>query len=421
MSVSSAIKLGVVGCARILPAHLRGLKAIQGAGFSNFRITALCARQIRDAQMFRKRGEGPPPRPPVTTVMVNDPLHAPHMYVSDLHDDVLPELYTDWRAMLRSADIDAALILTPVHLHHQVAIDCLKSGRHVLVEKPFAITVRAGRRMVEEADDRGLILGVAESIRYAESTRIDRWLVDSGLIGDIQIWISGGMGAPDWSPDVIVAKTPWRHRKLMAGGGPAVDGAVHTFDLIRYLCGEVSEISALAAQLEAVRFIRDEEGKVVERVDNEVEDVFFANLRFESGAVGTLFGGVAGHGEPTGLRDGSVVYGTKGCLKCGDVIRDGGERLDGRDLFRADADAVLKEQWFPRGIKDVFGLELLDFLRSIDREEPMDASGEEGLRDLACSMGVLESSALSRPVGVAEVLEGRVDAYQAEINDHYGL
>ena len=180
-----------------------------------------------------------------------------------------------------------------------------------------------------------------------------------------------------------------------------MDFAVHLFDHIRYLCGEISEISALTAQLEPVRVTRDESGKVIVAVDNEVEDVYFALLRFESGAVGNVFGGLAGHGEPTEMRDGAVIYGTKGCLKANQVILDDGQRLAVKALFDHDAPAALKELWFPRGIKDSFGLEMLDFLRSIDTSEPTDTSGEEGLRDLCCSLAVLESSVLRRPVKVA--------------------
>jgi predicted dehydrogenase len=343
------------------------------------------------------------------------------MYVSDLHDDVVPELFTDWRPMLASGDVDAVLNLTPVYLHHQVTLDCLRAGKHVLVEKPFAITVRAGRTMVEEARARGLVLGVAENARYLESTRVKRWIIDTDLIGRIQMWLSGGMGAADWSPDVVVAKTPWRHRKLEAGGGPAVDGAVHTFDVIRYLCGEITEVNALAAQLEPVRVIRDEAGVVTETVDNEVEDVYFANLRFGSGAVGTLFGGLAGHGEPTSLDEGPVIYGTKGCLKGGRAILDDGRRIPAGELFGRTGPDEAKAVWFPGGVRDAFGLEWIDFLRAIDSGTEMETSGEEGLRDLACSLAILESSAARRSVTLEDVLSGRVDIYQREIDQHYGL
>jgi len=419
--VAQAVKVGVVGCARILPAHLRGLRVLKEHGFDNVRITALCARKIEDAQMFRTRGEGPPPRPSVITYALHDPLNAPHMYVSDLHDDAAPDLYTDWREMLRTADLDAVLILATLSLHHEIAVECLRAGKHVFVEKPIAISVKAGQRMVNEARERGLQLGVAEVLRYFESVRILKWLLESGQIGDIQLWLSGGIGARDWSPDVIVAKTPWRHRKLEGGGGPALDGGVHLFDEIRYLCGEIDQITAMAPRFEPIRVTRDDAGRVVESMRSEVEDAYFAHLKFRSGACGSVSGGVAGHGEPTGLEGGTAIYGTTGCIKGSRVVRDGGESVDGAMLYASGVTPEQKERWFPRGITDGFALEWLDFLRSIETGNPMETDGEEGVRALACSFAVLESATLNEPVLVADVLSGRIDAYQRDINEHFGL
>ena len=415
------IKIGVVGAARILPAHLRGLKVLKEHGFDNWRITAIAARNVEDARMFRKRGEGPTPRPSVITYAVTDPLNAPHMYVSDLQDDVLPDLYADWREMLAKADVDAVLILATLHLHHQIALDALRAGKHVLTEKPMAITVRAGRAMVEEAAKRGLQLGVAEVVRYAESARLEHWIVESGQIGDLQMWISGGMGAPDWSPDVIVGKTPWRHRKLLGGGGPVVDGAVHLFDRIRYVGGEIEEISGLAPRFERTRVIRDDAGRVIESVENEVEDAYFVLMKFQSGAIGNVLGGVAGHGEPSGISPSPILYGTRGVLKGTEVVLDGGTRAGAADLFKSQASPAQVERWFPSGITEPFALELLDFLRSVETGKPMETDGMEGLRALACSYAVLESYAANRPVKVEDVLTGKADAYQREIDEHYGL
>jgi 1,5-anhydro-D-fructose reductase (1,5-anhydro-D-mannitol-forming) len=415
------VKIGVVGAARILPAHLNGFRALKDNGFDNWRITAIAARQIEDARMFRKRGEGPPPRPSVITYAVDDPLNAPHMYVSDLHDDVLPDLYADWREMIEKADIDVVLILAPIYLHHQVALEALRAGKHVLTEKPMAISVRAGKLMVEEAAKRGLQLGVAEVLRYFESIRLQKWVVESGQIGALQMWLSGGMGAPDWSPDVIVGKTQWRHRKLLAGAGPVLDGAVHLFDQMRYVGGEIDEISAIARQFEPVRVIRDEHGRVVERLQNEVEDSFFVLMKFQNGAVGQMSGGVAGHGEPSGQTPSPIIYGTRGVLKGAEIVLDGGHRVDAEDLFGREASQSLFSRWYPKGIKEPFALELLDFLRSIESGRPMETDGGEGLRDLACSYAVLESSTLNRPVTLDDVLSGEVHSYQQEIDEHYGL
>jgi 1,5-anhydro-D-fructose reductase (1,5-anhydro-D-mannitol-forming) len=346
---------------------------------------------------------------------------GPHLYVSDVQDDVLPEIYTDWREMLASADVDAVLVLTPIFLHHQVALASLRAGKHVLTEKPLAVSIRAGQRMVDEAGARRLSLGVGESVRYREGTRMQRWLLDSGRIGRVQAWLSGRMGDPEWWPDLILGNTPWRHRKLEAGGGLAVDAGVHLFSLIRYLCGEIEEMSAIAACLEPRRVTRDDAGRVTQALECEVEDTYFAHLRFASGAIGTIFASAAGHGEPIGIEKGPAVYGTKGCLKGDQVILDGGERAAVRELFAEGAPPPLLETWFPRGVKNHFALEQMDFLRSVGDGRPMETDGEEGMRDLACAFAVLESAALNRPVRVADVRSGEVDTYQRPINEHHGL
>jgi predicted dehydrogenase len=428
--VSSRINVGVVGCARIFPRHLQGFKALREHGWDSFRITALCDVREEDARRFRKRGEGLGPRPSVVTHLTHDPLNAEHVYISDLHPDTIPDIYTDWREMLRSAKIDAVLILTPVFLHHQAALDALRAGKHVLTEKPLAITVRAAQRMVEEAERHRVSLGVAEVVRYLEGIRVTKFAIDAGLIGQVQMFLAGGMGSADWSPDRIQDKTPWHHRKFEAGAGPVINGGVHRYHEIRYLCGGVGEISALTPRFEPVRVTKDETGRVIDSVDNEVEDCYFAQFKLPNGGVGLLFGGPAGHGEPMGMGDGPVIYGSKGCLKLkrvfphvvgGTAVLDGGQRISLTEYFESNAPAELKERWFPRGLSDGFGLEQLDWLRSIETKQPMETDGREGLHDIACCYATLESAALNRPVSPAQVESGAAYSYARDIDEHYEL
>jgi 1,5-anhydro-D-fructose reductase (1,5-anhydro-D-mannitol-forming) len=413
------LRLGIVGGARILPAHLRGLKALRESGYDRVRITALCSRRIEDAAAFRLAGEGPPPRPPVSQ-NPRDPLAAPHSYVGDLHPDTLPDLYDDWRRMLADDKVDAVLVLAPVGLHHRVALDALAAGKHVLIEKPFAISVRAGRAIVEEARRRGLVVGVAENLRYAEGVRALGWVVQQGTIGEPQLWLSGQIGN-DWSPNRIVARTPWRHRKLEAGGGGAIDIGVHLFHYIRYVMGPIAAVSAYVRTLEEERVDRDEHGAVIERVRNEVEDVFFANLRFAGGSIGTTFWSWAGHGEPTGLAADPAIYGTFGCVKGNEVILDDGTRAKAPDLYAKRAPPDLQQRHFPAGVRDAFALEMRDFVEAIASGRSMEASGDEGLLDLATSYALLESATANRPVQVADVLNGTIARYQEEIDAFYNL
>src|SRR3712207_4355561 len=114
------IRIGIVGCGRILNAHLQGYKQLRERGVDNFRITALCARREDDARMFLQRGEGPAPRPPVLDPATGDPLAAPHTYLSDFQNDVEAAIHTDYRTMLADDVVDAVNDFTTLALHHQV-------------------------------------------------------------------------------------------------------------------------------------------------------------------------------------------------------------------------------------------------------------------------------------------------------------
>jgi len=409
------IKVGLVGCGRIMPAHLWGYKALISNNV-DVRIAALCARKIDDALRFRKPGEGPPPRKPVGSA--GDPLALPHIYVSDFQRDFDVEVYDDYRKMLKEADIDAVEILTSVASHHSITLASLEAGKPALVQKPFAITVKAARMMVEAADRAGLVLGVAENARYLPDIRISRWIIDEGYIGDVQAAIFGGFGGY-WSPNKIVAETSWRHKKLLAGGGATIDMAVHFFHMLRYLCGEVEEVSSLVDTLEKTRFTKDESGKITEQVECDVDDTFFSIMKFRGGAIGQGFFSWAGHGEPVSLP--RTVYGTKGCIKGNTMILDNGTRREIEPLFEEEASQKLKEKFFPYGIKSPMALETLEFLRAIKEGREMETSGREGLRDLAASFALIESSIAKRPVKVDDVESGKIKRYQEEIDKYYNI
>ena len=135
--------------------------------------------------MFRRRGQGPPPRPPVLDPSTGDPLAAPHTYLSDFQDDVEAAIYTDYRELIASGQVDAINDFTTLALHHEVGALALDAGLHLLTQKPLAISVRAGRRLVELARARGLTLGVFENVRQSPAVRAAAWAVRSGLIGDV--------------------------------------------------------------------------------------------------------------------------------------------------------------------------------------------------------------------------------------------
>jgi predicted dehydrogenase len=418
--MAGPIRIGIIGCGRILPAHLRGYRLLREAGVDDFRIAALVARRPEDAHMFRVRGEGPPPRPPVS-FNPSDPLAAPHLYVSDFQPELAATVYETPEAMLAAGAVDAVDITATLPVHHTAGLTCLAAGKHAMIQKPLAVSVRAAQLLVDAARQRGLTLGVCENVRYAEAPRLARWLIDHGHLGEPQMlaWVS--VSTKEWSPDIVVADTPWRHVKVIAGGGPAIDIGVHQAHWLRYVLGEVRTMTALARTFEPERRRVGPDGATIERVPADVEDAYFALPAFESGVIGNLSFTWAGHGEMTALPDGVTVYGSRGVLKGLTLVRDGGERVDVRALFEREATPAEKERLFPLGLRDTFALGYLDWLRALRAGRDPEASGAEGLRDLATAMAILESAAAGAPVAVADVLAGRVDAYQRPINTHYGL
>jgi predicted dehydrogenase len=414
------IRIGIVGCGRILNAHLQGYKRLRELGVDNFRITALCARREEDARMFRRRGEGPPPRPPVLDPATGDPLAAPHTYLSDFQDDVDVAIFTDYRALIAGGQVDAINDFTTLALHHQVGEAALGAGKHLLTQKPLAISVRAGRRLVDLARERGLTLGVFENVRQSPGVRAAAWAVRGGLIGEPQVVVTGGLGGL-WSPDRVVADTPWRHRKLQGGGGGSIDIGVHQMHWMRYVVGEIAAVSAAARTLESLRYRRDELGQVVEQVRAGVDDTYLATLFFERGALGQLWWSWAMRGEPLDIPGAPVIMGSQGCIKGDTIILEDGRRLLVRQQFEQALTVMEREQFFPLGLRDPYAIQQLDWLRAIERGADPETSGREGLRDLACAFAILESSALGCQVTIDAVLDGSVDGYQREIDQHYGL
>jgi len=413
------IRIGIIGCGRILAAHLEGYRILREAGVDNFEITALCSRKAEDAQSYVKRGEGPPQRKPVSDIP-GDPLAVGDQYLSDFQPDTEVEVFTDYRDLIASDRVDAINDFTIHSLHHQIAELAFAAGKHVLSQKPLAVTMEGARRMCEQAEAAGVTFGVFENLRFDQGVRHQHWAFsDDGLAGEIQIAVMGNIGTW-WAPDLIVAETPWRH-ELVQGGGMALDLGPHFFDMIRYIGGgEIVSVTAQTQVVEPTRYLlRD--GERVDPVSCDADDTFYAHFELESGAAGTMFGSWSGHGANTVIGDGPVFYGSKGRVTGDRIQLDGQEEQSLASLYEANASAEMKERHFPLGLTNDFALSQLDWIRAIEGGAQPECSGAEGLRDLACAYAVVESDLAGREVSVAEVESGKLREYQKPIDAKFGL
>jgi 1,5-anhydro-D-fructose reductase (1,5-anhydro-D-mannitol-forming) len=413
------IRIGIVGCGRILAAHLEGYRLLREAGVGGFEITALCARRAEDALSYVKRGEGPPQRAAVSSIP-GDPLAVADQYLSDFQDVSKVEIHTDFREMVASGRVDAVNDFSVHGLHHQVAAAAFARGKHLLSQKPLAVSIEGARRMCEGAERAGVTFGVFENLRFVPSVRHQAWAFSGGgPAGALQTAVFGNIGTW-WAPDLVVAETPWRHA-LAEGGGMALDLGPHFFDLVRHVSGsEVVSVSARTQIVEPTRWIL-RGGERVDPVSCDADDTFHAHFALASGAAGTMFGSWGGHGGSTVVGEGAVFHGSRGKVG-GDAIQlDGEVPRPLSALYDAEAPAELRNAHFPLGLTNDFALAQLDWLRAVERGGQPECSGAEGLRDLACAYAIVESSLAAREVSVAEVESGALRDYQRPIDERFGL
>ena len=163
--------------------------------------------------------------------------------------------------------VDAVSILVPHHLHHPITLDALKAGCHVLLEKPFALTLDEADDMIAAAEQRGKTLMVAYPHRYRRSTQAFKRIVDSGDYGrlfmldafmdeDNREYITGG----------------WFIKKATLGGGVFFSASAHMLDVMLWIAGEVKTVSMVGTHA---------------GLPMEGEDTAISIIKFENGVIGT--------------------------------------------------------------------------------------------------------------------------------------
>jgi predicted dehydrogenase len=273
--------------------------------------------------------------------------------------------------------------------------------------------------MVEMAAQRGVTLGVFENVRQMELVRAQHWAVAHGVIGTPQFAVMGLLGGL-WSPSRIVAETAWRHQKLRAGGGGSIDIGVHQMDWMRYVMGEIHSVSAVVDTFVPVRTHTNPDGTIVS-VQADVDDTYMATLRFANNAMGQLWWSWAGLADAVTINGAPAFVGDKAAIRGDELVYADGRREPLLARFHHEMTAHERQQFFPHGLTDPAAISQYDWLEAIRTRTDPETSGTEGLRDLAAAFAMLESHVAGRVVTVDDVLHSRIDAYQRDIDQHYGL
>ena len=153
----------------------------------------------------------------------------------------IPHYSDDFRECVKRADVDLVSIVTPPHLHMPIALAALKAGKHVLCEKPFALSVAQARRMVDSAKRARLAGFLDHEFRYIPVRLRAKALVDHGWLGTVErIMI---VEATPWMHGSSTLRHGWQSRAQTGGGVLGALGS-HYIDYCRWLAGDVCEVKA---------------------------------------------------------------------------------------------------------------------------------------------------------------------------------
>jgi UDP-N-acetylglucosamine 3-dehydrogenase len=166
-------------------------------------------------------------------------------------------------------NVTAVVVAVPNHLHVPLAFGAIRAGKHVLLEKPMAHTVEEAEDLDQRAQRAGLVLMVSHIQRYYSPLAALHELVGDGVLGEVQ-------GVMVNRREQLVRTKGWLQQREYVGGLLYQSGC-HEFDLLRWLCGEVTEISCLAGP------------QVIAPEPLDYPDLILSQLRFESGAVGQVW------------------------------------------------------------------------------------------------------------------------------------
>lgn len=286
--------------------------------------------------------------------------------------------YTDFEKFLAHRPMDLVAIGSPSGLHAEEGIAAARRGLHVLTEKPLDINTARADALIAAAAEAGVKLGVFFQDRFkADLMRVKEW-VGAGLLGRM---ILADARVKWFRPASYYRDSRWRGTLRLDGGGALINQAIHTVDLLLWLCGEVSAVQA-------------ERKTALHKI--EAEDTLVATLEFKNGALGSLqaatsvFPGYPRRVELTGTEGTVIIEHDR--LLAADL------REPPKDL-RATGDDRNASATSPT-VSDVRGHQavLEDFVHAITTDTAPRCSGAEGRRSVALVEAIYQACATGKRV-----------------------
>ncbi|MBC8590176.1 Gfo/Idh/MocA family protein [Wansuia hejianensis] len=259
------VKFGIIGCGRISARH----------------VDALISHKD-EAEL----------------VAVYDIIEAPAIDKKSQYESAIDgadvKVYTDYEAFLNDNNIDVVTIATISGYHAQQAIDCLNHNKHVLIEKPMALSLEDVDKIIALGKEKNKKVCVCHQNRFIPAVQKLKQAIDEGRFGKLVHGTARTLWARD---DNYYKQASWRGTKEL-DGGTLMNQCIHNIDLLQWMMG--GEVERLSSETDT--FIRD----------IETEDFGAMLMRFANGAVGIVEGSVCVY--PKNLEESLGIFGEKGTV-----------------------------------------------------------------------------------------------------------
>jgi predicted dehydrogenase len=202
--------------------------------------------------------------------------HSPNTERRERFAQKYPDIrcYGDYSKMLADPEMEAIYIATPVYTHAHLAVEAANRGKHVLCEKPMALTLEECNEMVAAARDNAVILQIAYMMRYHPAHQYIAEKVASGSLGEIRYLHLERTAYADFKSPGFPSHRNWFVDKSKSGGGVFMDLGSHLLDLLIYFMGDDVVDYKLSAELDS---------------ELGVELSGLACLKFRGGALATIY------------------------------------------------------------------------------------------------------------------------------------
>ena len=328
---SKKIRFGIIGCGRIAPKHAESIVNLPEA-----ELIAVCDSIPERAQAFADKYGAKP--------------------------------YTDYQEMLKRPDLDVVTIATSSDLHAQIGIAAAHSGKHVMVEKPMAMTLESADKLIKACRDSGVKLAVIHQNRFNKSIKLLRQALEEGRFGKL----THGQATIRWNrDDHYYAQAPWRGTKIQ-DGGVLMNQSIHNIDLLQWMFGPVKAVFGYTA-------------KNLRKI--EMEDVGAAVVKFTSGAIGIIE--AASTIYPKNIEETLNVFGETGSVIVGGIAVNRIEAWEFPNSEQEKQEIFASQENDPPSVYGFGHLEIIaDMIQAIREGVEPAVSGQEGRKALEIILAI---------------------------------